>query len=103
MGVPVIAIGVPMVVEAASIIYETTLAIRHVLERYQNQNGADFLKNLNREEQIQLFRELLEQKANPLYVTVKDIDEMEKRLAATVAEGVNRAFRQTVMNSYPTA
>ena len=94
MGVPVIAIGVPMVVEAASIIYETTLAIRHVLEQHQNQNGKDFLKNLNKEEQIQLFRELLEQKANPLYVTVKDIDEMEKRMAETVAEGVNRAFYQ---------
>lgn len=92
MGVPVIAIGVPMVVEAASIIYETTLAIRHVLEPYQNQNGKDFLKNLNKEEQIQLFRELLEQKANPLYVTVKDIDEMEKRIAETVAAGVNRVF-----------
>ena len=60
----------------------------------------DFLKNLNKEEQIQLFRELLEQKANPLYVTVKDIDEMEKRMAETVAEGVNRAFDQKKETSF---
>lgn len=90
LGIPVIAIGIPLVVEAAAIIYETIDAIRKAM---QETNGEEkFLGQLSREEQYQLFRELLEEKAEPLYVTVKDIDELEKRLAFILSEAINGAF-----------
>lgn len=91
MGIPVIAIGIPMVVEAASIIYETIDAIRNALRQEKQEKEAGFLGQLSRQEQYDLFRELLERKARPLYVTVKDVDEMEKRLSFTLSEAINRA------------
>lgn len=92
LGVPVIAVGIPMVVEAAAIIYETIDAIRAALRQEKLDQDAGFLGTLSKEEQYSLFRELLEKKAHPLYVTVKDVDEMEKRLSFTLSEALNRAF-----------
>lgn len=94
LGIPVIAIGIPMVVEAAAIIYETIDAIRNALRQENMEKEAGFLKQLSKEEQYSLFRELLERKARPLYVTVKDVDEMEKRLSFTLSEALNRAFSE---------
>ena len=101
LGVPVIAIGIPMVVEAASIIYETMEAIRNVMQQENMAQEAGFLKQLSKEEQYHLFRELLEGKARPLYVTVKDIDELEKRLSFTLAEALNQAFSNTFQPLFP--
>lgn len=92
LGVPVIAIGIPMVVEAAAIIYETIDAIRSVYRQEKMEEEAAFLNQLSRQEQYNLFRELLEKKARPLYVTVKDVDEMEKRLSFTLSEAINQAL-----------
>lgn len=92
LGIPVIAIGIPMVVEAAAIIYETIDAIRGVYRREKLEKEAAFLNQLSRQEQYNLFRELLEKKARPLYVTVKDVDEMEKRLSFTLSEAINKAL-----------
>lgn len=92
LGIPVIAIGIPMVVEAAAIIYETIDAIRYALRQENMENEAGFLKQMSMQEQYDLFRELLEKKARPLYVTVKDVDEMEKRLSFTLSEAINRAL-----------
>lgn len=94
MGIPVIAVGIPMVVEAAAIIYETVDAIRKVLKQKSNNPEGNFLNQLSKEEQYALFRELLAKKAQPLYVTVKDVDEIEKRWSITLAEALNRAFAQ---------
>lgn len=90
-GIPVLAVGIPMVVEAASIIYETVEAIRNAMKHAES-GESDFLTYLSKKEQMELFRELLEEKASPLYVTVKDIDAIEKRLSATLSEALNRFF-----------
>lgn len=92
MKIPVIAIGIPMVVEAASIIYETIDAVRNAFRQEKMEAEAGFLGHLSRQEQYGLFRELLEKKARPLYVTVKDVDEMEKRLSFTLSEAINQAL-----------
>lgn len=101
LGVPVIAVGIPMVVEAAAIIYETMNAIQNALKEEASGEKMGFLNRLSKEEQYHLFRELLENKARPLYVTVKDVDEMEKRLSFTLSEALNRAF--SGMKSVPGA
>ncbi|MGN0292630.1 MAG: GPR endopeptidase [Lachnospiraceae bacterium] len=92
LGIPVIAVGIPMVVEAAAIVYETVDAIRSALRQEHMDQDAGFLKQLSRQEQYELFRELLEKKARPLYVTVKDVDELEKRLSFTLSEAINQAL-----------
>lgn len=70
LGVPVIAIGVPTVVDAATIV-------------------NDALEHLTKEkvEDVHCFHEL-----RNMYVTTKDIDAVIKRLAFTVSEGINIAL-----------
>lgn len=77
LGVPVLAIGVPTVVDAATIVGDA-------LERMEKENG---LKLLTAREHPQAMSEL-----NNMYVTSKDIDEMIKRLSFTISEGINIAL-----------
>ena len=77
LGVPVIAIGVPTVVDAATIVGDA-------LERMEKESG---LKLIAAREHPQAVSEL-----NNMYVTSKDIDETIKRLSFTVSEGINIAL-----------
>lgn len=77
LGVPVIAIGVPTVVDAATIVGDA-------LERMEKDSG---LQIIGAREHPQAMSEL-----NNMYVTSKDIDEMIKRLSFTVSEGINIAL-----------
>lgn len=77
LGVPVLAIGVPTVVDAATIVGDA-------LERMEQESG---LKLMAAREHPQAISEL-----NNMYVTSKDIDEMIRRLSYTVSEGINLAL-----------
>ena len=77
LGVPVLAIGVPTVVDAATIVGDA-------LERMEKESG---LKLVAAREHPQAISEL-----NNMYVTSKDIDEMIRRLSYTVSEGINLAL-----------
>ncbi len=77
LGVPVIAIGVPTVVDAATIVGDA-------LERMEKDSG---LKLIAAREHPRAMSEL-----NNMYVTSKDIDEVIKRLSFTVSEGINIAL-----------
>ena len=68
VGIPVIAIGVPTVVDAATIV-----------------NDA-----------ISGYYEEVDCTLNSFFVTPKDIDESIKRLSFTISEGLNLAFEKTV-------
>ncbi len=76
MGIPVIAIGVPTVVEAGTIVYEA-------LEN-------TFLKEGYQEEQIQsLYDMLAGDDIKKLFVTPKDIDEEIRSVGEIIAMGIN--------------
>lgn len=77
LGVPVIAIGVPTVVDAATIVGDA-------LERMEKESGLELVAA---REHPQAMSEL-----NNMYVTSKDIDEMIRRLSFTVSEGINIAL-----------
>lgn len=78
LGVPVIAVGVPTVVDAATI-------VRDVLDRIvDNKVNYECLKSL---EDQNLLSEL-----NNMYMTGKDIDAVIKRISFTLSEGINRAL-----------
>ena len=72
LGVPVIAVGVPTVVDAATIV-------------------GDALERLLGTEKI--FRRSSFADLNNMYVTGKDVDEVVKRISFTISEGINAAFR----------
>lgn len=77
LGVPVIAIGVPTVVDAATIVGDA-------LERLEKENGVQMI--LTRDHP-QALSEL-----NNMYVTCKDIDATIRLLGFTVSEGINIAL-----------
>lgn len=93
LGVPVIAIGIPTVVDAATIVTDTFLSLVDVMEKTgQHQGLKEPFETLNEAEQEQLVRELISPKMNTMYVTPKDIDEEVHRLSYTISEGLNMTF-----------
>ena len=79
LGIPVIAIGIPTVVDAATIVYD---ALDKLLEE---ENDLDAAKYVGRQQLN--FSEL-----NNMYMTGKDIDAVIKRVSFTVSEGINMAL-----------
>lgn len=79
LGVPVIAIGIPTVVDAATIVSD---ALEKLLE---DEKELDTVKYVDRQQLS--FPEL-----NNMYMTGKDIDAVIKRVSYTVSEGINLAL-----------
>lgn len=77
--VKVIGIGIPTVVDAATIVHD---AMAHLLEA------------LDEEEQKEFLEEMISPQLHSLFVTPKDVDETVKRLGYTLSEGLNMAFAQ---------
>lgn len=78
LGVPVIAIGVPTVVDAATIVGDA-------IERIRKENGNAL--GMLHAEGVRTMTEL-----NNMYVTGKNIDEIIKRLSFTISEALNMAL-----------
>ena len=93
MGIPVIAIGIPTVVDAATIVSDTMSdLIGAMRESAQLESVGNGLAGLDEIEKHELARELLSPHLNAMFVTPKDIDEAVKRLSYTISEGLNLAF-----------
>jgi len=77
LGVPVIAIGVPTVVDAATIVRDTM---------------ENVLSTLETDDKYEMMQELIAPHLYGMFVTPKDIDESIDRIGATIAEGLNLLF-----------
>ena len=94
LGIPVFAIGIPMVVGAAAIVYDTVGAMTEVL-REQIEDGirkTEDPEHLQVEEVYELVRELLKPDLGPMYVTPHDIDERVDFLSYTISEAIHGAL-----------
>ena len=94
LGVPVIAIGVPTVVDAATIVNDTMESLIESMDsssHIKNLGGA--LGTLSRAEKHQMIRELISPHLNAMFVTPKDIDATVKRISYTISEGLNMALQ----------
>ena len=93
VGVPVISLGVPTVVDAVTIVNDTMEALVEELdrsERLQRLTGA--LGTLDHAEKQELIRELISSQLNTMFVTPKDIDETVKYLSFMISESLNKVF-----------
>lgn len=79
LGVEVIAIGVPTVVDAATIVNDT-------MEKYMKNQG------LGEQEIYQFLGEVNQQTMSNMFVTPKNIDESIKRISFTISEALNKCF-----------
>lgn len=77
LGVPVIGIGVPTVVDAGTIVFD---AISNLLEALEESEIEEFLA------------ELISPSLRSMFVTPKEIDLTIKRLSYTISEGINIAL-----------
>ena len=93
MGVPVIAIGIPTVVDAVTIVSDTMNNLVSAMgETGKLESIGKSISCLEEAEKYELIRELLSPHLNTMFVTPKDIDESVKRLSYTISEGINMAF-----------
>lgn len=95
LGIPVLAIGVPTVVDAPTIVNDTMSNLLAALAEHAPY--ADMKRSyhtLDEVEQYELVRELLAPHLNTLYVTAKDIDASINRLSETVSDAINLALRE---------
>lgn len=80
LGVPVLAIGVPTVVDAATIVGDAM---------------GQLLDTMEETEKRKLIHGMLDERLKNLFVTPKDIDETVKRISYTISEAINMAFSGT--------
>ncbi len=98
LGVPVIAIGVPTVVDAATMASDV---LDLVMDSMMQQAGAgsEFYKmisQIDREDKYRMIIELLEPYSGNLVVTPKDTDEIVEYLSKLVANGINMALHENI-------
>ena len=77
LGVRVIGIGVPTVVDGATIVHD---AMSHLLDALEEAEKKEFLE------------EMIAPSLHSMFVTPKDVDDTIKRLAYTISEGLNMTF-----------
>lgn len=94
LGVPVIAIGVPTVVDAATMANDT---IERVIEAFikESKKGSQFynmLKETAEEEKYNLIKEVLDPYAENMFVTPKEVDAVIENLVNIIANSINIAI-----------
>lgn len=93
VGVPVVAIGVPTVVDAATIVNDTMENLLLALETSETLKGVGVvMQGYSATEKYELVKELISPNLNGLFVTPKDIDETVKSISYTLSEALNYLF-----------
>ena len=98
LGIPVLAIGVPTVVDAATLTSDT---IEMVINSFSQQAkaGSEFynmLAELKEEEKYTLIKEVLEPYGANLLVTPKEVDEVIVNMAQIIANAINIAVHPSI-------
>ncbi|WP_424766906.1 GPR endopeptidase [Paenibacillus sp. sgz302251] len=98
LGVPVIAIGVPTVVYASTIVNNTLEMMR---SHFNKQSGntdqiLGLMNQMEENERLQLVREVLSPLGHDLLVTPKEIDEFIEDIANIIASGLNASLHEAV-------
>lgn len=91
LGVPVIAVGVPTVVEAATMANDTIdmMIDAMIKQAREGQEFFEVLKNMKDEDKYNLIREVLTPYVGNLVVTPKEIDDMIRDMSKILANGLN--------------
>lgn len=90
LGVPVIAIGVPMVVEMATIANDCLDLFIEKLQQEASSN--EYLNKLKEEDNYEQIKNVLVPVNYNMIVTPKEIDDLIENMSSVVARGINFAF-----------
>lgn len=95
LGVKVIGIGVPTVVDAVTIVNDTMENFIVALESSELlKSVGETLRSYNDAEKQELIRELIAPHLNGMYMTPKNIDDTIKRVSFTISEALNILFSE---------
>lgn len=98
LGIPVIAIGVPTVVYASTIVNNCI----DLMKTHFNQNTAQtgqilgMLDTMEENQRLSLVKEVLEPLGHDLLVTPKEVDEFIEDIANIIASGLNAALHDAI-------
>ncbi|CAM3439457.1 GPR endopeptidase [Marinicrinis lubricantis] len=98
LGIPVIAIGVPTVVYASTIVNNTIEMLAANFGK-QTQNTAailGMLPNMSEQERLSMVKEVLNPLGHDLLVTPKEIDQFIEDTANVIANGLNAGLHEAV-------
>lgn len=101
MGIPVIAIGIPTVIDAATIVNDMVGNLLEVLNQTKtglSEKIQESVGYFDDQERYQLMRELMAPEMMHMFVTPKNIDETIKLLSFTLSEALNMAFQETAQS-----
>jgi spore protease len=98
MGIPVIAIGIPTVVDGATMANDTLDLIidKLVEESKDNKELFKMINSINKDEKYVMIRELLNPYIGDLMVTPKEIDSLIDDAAKIIANGINIALHSGI-------
>ena len=89
LGIPVVAIGIPTVVETAVLVNDS---LDLFIEKLQDEaKSNDYLNKLKEEDNYEEIKEALIPKEYNLIVTPKEIDELIENMTKIVATGINQS------------
>ena len=91
LNVPVIAIGVPTVVDAATMANDTIDMVIETIAEHTGREGKFYtmLQNIDKNEKYGLIDEVLNKSFTNLVVTPKEVDEIIDDLAEIISDGIN--------------
>ena len=89
LGIPVVAIGIPTVVETAVLVNDSLDLFIEKLQEEAKSN--DYLNRLKEEDNYEEIKEALIPKEYNLIVTPKEIDELIENMTKIVATGINQS------------
>lgn len=96
LGIPVIAIGVPTVVDAATLTVDTVeLLLESLAEKVDTNNKGQILgllEHLDGGQRHLLFKEILYPRMGDMVVTPKDVDALIEKMSNVVSASINMAF-----------
>lgn len=98
LGIPVLAIGVPTVVDAATLANDTIDLVLEDLIKNATE-GSEFykmLKEMESSDKEQLMKEVLDPKVGDLMVTPKDVDMIIDSVSKIIAGGINISLQPSL-------
>lgn len=101
LGAPVIAIGVPTVVDAVTVAHDTLDLMVDTMIKQADQGSEFFkmLKKMSGEDKYELIKEVLSPFVGDLVVTPKEIDSIISNISEVVSDGINIAVHGNIENA----
>jgi spore protease len=95
LGIPVIAVGVPTVVDAATMANDTIDLVLDEMIKQATEGGEfyNMLNNIDKNEKSRMIREILNPYVGDLVVTPKEVDMVIDSVSKIIANGINIALQ----------